>query len=285
MNTILLFLQFTQDGEFEEALDKKIKRKFIYNIPYQELTTWQKKYIPIKIVLLRNYIYKKKIKGDYDTEVSFLEGPITRLFSVKNKSVRKIAWIHNDISKVFGRGIKAWTKKRMDTKLYDEFENLIFVSEDNLEKFNQTYNTKVKTQVIYNYIDSKNVKEKAQELVEELKMPSFVTVARLVEQKAIDRFVEVHSKLIKEGYIHNVYVIGNGPEKEKIQTKIKENNVEDTFMLLGKKTNPYPYIKKATYFCLFSKFEGYGMVLEEAKILGKPILITDTAAREACNRL
>ena len=53
------------------------------------------------------------------------------------------------------------------------------------------------------------------------------------------------------------------------------------FLLLGKKENPYPYIKKANYFCLLSKFEGYGMVLEEAKILGKNILITDTAAREA----
>ena len=50
---------------------------------------------------------------------------------------------------------------------------------------------------------------------------------------------------------------------------------------MGKKENPYPYIRKADYFCLLSKFEGYGMVLEEAKILNKSIIITDTAAREA----
>ncbi len=59
------------------------------------------------------------------------------------------------------------------------------------------------------------------------------------------------------------------------------NKVEKTFNLLGKKENPYPYIKNADYFCLLSYFEGYGMVLEEAKILGKSIIITDTAAREA----
>ena len=57
--------------------------------------------------------------------------------------------------------------------------------------------------------------------------------------------------------------------------------LDRNYSLLGKKENPYPYIKKANYFCLLSKFEGYGMVLEEAKILGKNILITDTAAREA----
>ena len=51
--------------------------------------------------------------------------------------------------------------------------------------------------------------------------------------------------------------------------------------MLGKKENPYPYVKEADYFCLLSQFEGYGMVLEEAKILNKSIIITDTAAREA----
>jgi len=49
---------------------------------------------------------------------------------------------------------------------------------------------------------------------------------------------------------------------------------------LGKKSNPYPYIKQADYFCLFSYYEGYGMAIEEAKILNRRILITDTAAKE-----
>ena len=61
----------------------------------------------------------------------------------------------------------------------------------------------------------------------------------------------------------------------------KENKLENSFVLLGKKENPYPYMKEADYFCLLSEFEGYGMVLEEAKILNKAIIITDKAAREA----
>ena len=65
---------------------------------------------------------------------------------------------------------------------------------------------------------------------------------------------------------------------------IKEHDVSNTFHLLGKKENPYPYIKNADYFCLLSNFEGYGMVLEEAKILGKSIIITNTAAREAVEK-
>lgn len=65
---------------------------------------------------------------------------------------------------------------------------------------------------------------------------------------------------------------------------INEYKIEETFHILGKKENPYPYIKDADYFCLLSEFEGYGMVLEEAKILQKPIIITNTAAREAVEK-
>ena len=88
-------------------------------------------------------------------------------------------------------------------------------------------------------------------------------------------------KLLDDGIKHNIYVIGDGPLKPILESEIKELHVESTFFLLGKRENPYPYIKKADTFVLFSYYEGYGMVLEEAKILGKTICITDTAAREA----
>ena len=72
-----------------------------------------------------------------------------------------------------------------------------------------------------------------------------------------------------------------GPEKRYLKCLIDKYSLNDTFHLLGQKENPYPYIRVADYFCLLSKFEGYGMVIEEAKILNKSIIITNTAAREA----
>lgn len=139
-------------------------------------------------------------------------------------------------------------------------------------------------QVIYNYINKEKVVEKSKETqIEKFNKDNinFVTVTRLVKQKAIDRLIKVHKKLIDEKLKHNIYVIGDGPLKDSLQQQIKDNEVIDTFKLLGKRENPYPYIKNADYFCLLSYFEGYGMVLEEAKILTKPIIITNTAAREA----
>ena len=193
------------NGELEKQLSKNVNLKTLYKKQYLELSNWERKIVPIKVLLNKKKIYNNYIKANYDVEISFLEGPITRLFGIKNNNTRKISWIHNDISLVFGNGLKA----------------------------------------------------------------------------RIKRFIEVHSKLINEGVNHEVYVIGDGPEKGKLEKSIKENNVENSFHLLGKKENPYPYIKNADYFCLLSNFEGYGMVLEEAKILGKPIIITNTAAREA----
>ena len=276
-------------GELEKELNKNVKLKSLYNKPYKELSKIGQKLIaPLKVLLFKNSIYNKKIKDNYAEEIAFLEGPITRLFSVKNERAKKIAWIHNDISKVFGQGIKSKIKKHLDEKVYDKYDSLVFVSKDNLEKFNKTYTnlnvSKEHKKVIYNYIDKERIIKKSNENVDipfDKNSINFVTVSRLVYQKGIDRLIKVHKKLIESGYRHNFYVIGNGPEKEKLERLIKENNVEKTFHLLGQKENPYPYIRKANYFCLLSRFEGYGMVLEEAKILEKKIIITDTAAREA----
>ena len=276
-------------GELEKELNENVKLKSLYNKPYKELSKLgQKVLAPLKVLLFKNSIYKKNIKGNYDTEIAFLEGPITRLFSAKNEKVRKTAWIHNDISLVFGQGIKSKLKKHLDEKVYDKYNDLVFVSKDNLEKFNKTYtNLKISEEhkkVIYNYIDKERIIKKSNENIGvsfDKNSINFVTVSRLVYQKGIDRLIKVHKKLIKSGYKHDFYIIGDGPEREKLEKLIIENNVEETFHLLGQKENPYPYVRQADYFCLLSRFEGYGMVLEESKILGKNIIITDTAAREA----
>lgn len=279
-------------GELEKELSKKVKLKSLFNVSYSELSKFQKHIVmPLKVLLLRNRIYNQIINENYDVEVAFLEGPITRLLSVKNSNTKKIAWIHNDISLVFGNGIKAKIKRILDKNIYQKYEKLIFVSKDNFNKFVQVYpnlkNVKqedIKLEVIYNYINKEKViKKSSEEQIEKFDKNSIniVAVARLVKQKAIDRLINVHKRLISENLIHNIYIIGDGPLKEDLQEQIKVNTVEKTFKLLGKKDNPYPYIKNADYFCLLSYFEGYGMVLEEAKILGKSIIITDTAAREA----
>ena len=229
-------------------------------------------------------LYKKYIKGKYDVEIAFLEGPITWIFSCPGNA-RKIAWVHNDIEDVFGSGEKAKAKQELNKEAYLKYDELIFVSQDNLNKFQRYFKgNKVMKRVIYNYLDCDLVLQKAMDgEAPEIKddMISFVQVSRLVEQKAVGRLIEVHKKLLDDGFMHRIYIVGDGPLKEELQNKIKELGVEETFVLLGKRENPYPYIKAADYFLLASYYEGYGMVLVEAKTLNKYIIITDSAAREA----
>lgn len=275
------------NGEFEKMISSNVNIVSLYSKPYKKMTKLQKIGVSLRLFFSGNCIYSKFIKrNNYDTEIAFLEGPITRLFSIKNKNTKKIAWVHNDISQVFGDSLKARIKVKYDKKVYNKYDTIVFVSKDNLDKFKILYPTinENRLKLIYNYIDAQNVRKKANSNLDiefEDNKINFVTVARLTKQKAIDRLLKVHIDLIKNGFVHNIYVIGEGPEKEILEKTIKENKVQDTFKLLGKKGNPYPYIKNADVFCLLSSYEGYGMVLEEAKILDKFIIITDTAAREA----
>ena len=273
-------------GAFEKELNKNIKLIRLYDNSYEELTNFKKKIIPIQVLNSGKSIYKKYIEGKFDVQVAFLEGPITRIFKYGKES-KKIVWIHNDISKVFGQGLKAKLKLKIDRSNYKKYDKIIFVSNDNKKAFNELYNLKnieEKEDVIYNYIDKERIikmadKEIGQDYIDK-KVPSIVTLSRLVEQKAIDRLIRVHKRLIDENIIHNMYIIGDGSEKEKLTNLIKELKIEDTFKLMGKRENPYPYVKKADYLALLSYYEGYPMCLEEAKILNKKILITDTASIE-----
>lgn len=277
------------NGELQDELLNQINVKSLYSEKFSSLNRVQRIMSVLKILLFSKHIYNKYIADDSDIQIAFLEGPITRLFS-NNKKKKKIAWIHNDIKSVFGNGMKAYIKKKIDNKTYKKYNRLVFVSKDNMEAFKDEYKdiSAKKMEVIYNYIDAELIRKKAEvnNVLETFKQDDnfkLVTVCRLVEQKAIDRFIDVHRRLIKEGYKHSVYIVGDGPEYGKIAEYIKANNVEESFILLGKNKNPYPYIKEADAFCLLSYYEGYGMVLEEAKILNKYIIITDTAAREAVN--
>ena len=274
------------DGEFAQQLDSKIHQVSLHPKKYESYSKFKKLWFSIQLLIpfLRNKVYKTFFHNQYDVQIAFLEGPITWLMSVK-EDVKKFVWVHNDLICTFGSGILNHWKRKMSYSDYKRYQKVIFVSQDNVKSFEQLYpNNSFEKQVIYNYIDIASIIEKSNlEDVSDMKedMLNFVVVSRLTEQKGLSRLIDGHQRLIQDGYFHRIYIVGDGPLRESLQEKIKELQVEDTFILLGQRKNPYPYIKKADYFLLASLYEGYGMVLIEAKVLNKYILLTDTAAREA----
>ncbi len=274
------------EGENLSQMDKKVKCVSLYETSYEARSKLQKIFTSIFMAfpILWKVLYCKHFKDKYDIEIAFLEGPVTWILSCPSRA-KKIAWIHNDLERFFDGGVFNKWKHHLNKKAYRNYQRLVFVSRDNERVFDKLYSDiKGEHRLIYNYIDTKRIEELSLEKVDipyKSGAPIFVSVCRLVSQKGLERLIHVHKTLIQDGYFHRIYIVGGGPLKVELLDMIDKENVNDTFILLGKKENPYPFIRAADYFILASFYEGYGMVLVEAQILGKPILITDTAAREA----
>jgi glycosyltransferase involved in cell wall biosynthesis len=72
-------------------------------------------------------------------------------------------------------------------------------------------------------------------------------------------------------------ILGYGPDEPLLRKLISENKLEDSFILLGKRTNPYPYMKACDIYVQPSRYEGKAVAVREAQMLGKPVLISDFA--------
>ena len=213
-----------------------------------------------------------KLDKEYDVAISYLWPHY--FVAKKVKAKRKIAWIHTDYSTIE-------TDIDMDLKMWNKFDYIIAVSEDCKNAFLKKYpSLKEKVKVMENITSPKFIRKMAEEDIEEniKEDDSFklVSVARLSHAKGIDNAVKA-LKLLHDRGLTNIkwYVVGYGGDEEMIRNIIKENNLEDSFILLGKKINPYPYMKAADIYVQPSRYEGKAVTVGEAQILGKPVLITN----------
>lgn len=105
---------------------------------------------------------------------------------------------------------------------------------------------------------------------------TLVTVCRIAnESKRLDRIVSIADNLKEQHFNFKWYIIGDGPDYNMLDSLIKSKSLTDKVILLGARNNPFPYIKKADYFVLTSQYEGKPVVVEEAKVLHTPIIVTN----------
>ncbi|SFL15964.1 Glycosyltransferase involved in cell wall bisynthesis [Paenibacillus sp. 1_12] len=214
-----------------------------------------------------------KVEKEYDIAISYLWPH--DFIAKKVKARTKIAWIHTDYSTVD-------THVEMDLNLWNQFDHIIAVSEACREAFLTKYRSlEHKVKVIENITSPLFVRNMANnEVNDSIASDSrfkLVTVARLSSAKGIDLAIGALKLLQDRGYGDQVvwYVVGYGGDEVMLRELIKSNNLTSSFILLGKKINPYPYIKDCDLFVLPSRYEGKAVTVTEAKILGKPILITN----------
>lgn len=213
-----------------------------------------------------------KLDKEYDVAISYLWPHY--FVAKKVKAKRKIAWIHTDYSTIE-------TDIDMDLKMWNKFDYIMAVSEECKNAFLKKYpSLKEKIRVMENITSPEFIRKMAEEDIEEdiKKDDSFklVSVARFSHAKGIDNAVKA-LKLLHDRGLTNIkwYVVGYGGDEEMIRKIIRENNLEDSFILLGKKINPYPYMKAGDIYVQPSRYEGKAVTVGEAQILGKPVIITN----------
>lgn len=230
--------------------------------PLQKLYRWRYFYSP----------FIKNLPNQYDVAISYTNGETAFFTMEKVKAVRKYIWVHNDYKKL---GLE----KLADIDCFAKANGIVTVSETCLKILNDVFpEFREKCHYIPNITSSKIVKSRAAEFypIEYLRdIPKFLTIGRLVEQKGFDIAIKA-AKIMKQAGFDFVWcVIGSGELKCELDNLIEKNSLQDCFKLLGEKENPYPYIKYCDIYVQPSRFEGKSIAVDEAKILAKPILVTD----------
>lgn len=222
--------------------------------------------------------YRLHIKDDYDIECAYLEMGSTKVMAAStNKKAKKLAWVHCDLSKAVDDP-KAYVEKT--APWYAKFDQLLCVSQTVKEQFDKLFQNRFKSTVLYNVIDDAAIREKALlPLPEGAKKRRFtvLSVGRFSPPKKFMRLLKAHKRLLDEGMEHDLWILGEGPERPMLEQYVAENNLTDSVWMPGFVDNPYPFMREADFLACSSVFEGFSTFLTEGVILGKPIVTTDVS--------
>lgn len=217
-------------------------------------------------------LYKQKLKKEFDIEVAPGYAEFEWVLNSPNKKSRKIGWFHTDVS--YDKDQKRVLKR---IELMKKFDWMIFGSAQTRQVITDLYGvTYPKSSVIYNVINIQEAVEKSKWMEVNYSIrPVFSSVGRLHFRKGYDALIRIHKRLLDEGLMHSIAVVGGGNEMENLQQQVKELGVKQTFKLLDTQTNPYPYVAQSDYFVMPSRSESYPLIIGEVMALGIPILSTN----------
>lgn len=235
----------------------------------------------IKIVqkilnLLKQTRYKLTLKNAYDISICYATYSYPDNFITRLASKNRILFVHSDYTKLYNQTelLDFFNKRHIN-----EFSKIVFVSNESKKNLIKYYpNIVDKSIVINNIIDIEKIKKLSEEQIENIfnkKDINLLFVGRLEESSKNIIFQLSKIQELKKTYKNiKLYIIGDGPDKEKYINYINDNKLNDNIVMLGQKSNPYPYIKKCDYLLLTSNYEGYPVIFNEAITLKKDIIST-----------
>lgn len=245
------------------------KKSLWSRIKYNLAITKEKKYADNKFLQIYKE-YKPDIVIDFDSSLTKI---IDKLNSSKN-----LVWIHSSIEN--------WKKKKSKIDRFidriSKYSKIICICKEMKEDLiNLKNELKNKVDFLYNPIDFDRIKKLSNEDFSEedkklLKDKFLLSIARLdCVPKDFETLFKAYEIAKKNGYDGKLYIIGDGPDKDKVE-KLKEANLyKEDILLLGRKENPYNWLKKADKLILSSRYEGFAIVLLEGLCLGKNVIASD----------
>lgn len=209
----------------------------------------------------------------YDLAISFLTPH--RIVAEKVKAKKKIAWIHTDYTRV-------WVDAEDELKVWQKYDYVASISGDVTNTFLQVFPSLApKIVEIENILSPTFVRKRAEleDTDKEFRHEGTITllsVGRFSDAKNYDNVPDICKHLINETKLNiKWYIIGYGGDEALIRQKNKEAGMEEHVILLGKRSNPYPYIKACDIYVQPSRYEGKSVTVREAQMLCKPVVVTN----------
>lgn len=211
---------------------------------------------------------------EYDLAISFCAPHYFVARKVRAK--KKIAWIHTDYSKINIDVVS-------ETMMWDQYDHIVSISDAVTKSFLHVFpRLAAKIIKIENMLVPSLIRGDANAFDVSGEMPEdgsvrILSIGRYCTAKNFDNVPDICRRLCEMGLHVKWYLIGFGGDEELIRQKIRETSMEQHVIMLGKKENPYPYIKACDLYAQPSRYEGNSVTVREAQILGKPVVITNYA--------
>lgn len=216
----------------------------------------------------------KKIQNKYDIAIAYSQNDFSPYFVIDNVIAhRKVMWYHNGVYE------KSKRKFDRDKIYYGKFDYVVAVSTDCKEMLKKRFNfLNEKLIVLQNITDALTVRNKANKFKPKSYLKdkiNIVSVGRMTKEKGAELAVEICLQLHNIGIPFKWHWIGDGNQRREIENKVSQYNLQNEFIFEGNQDNPYPYIKNADIYIQPSYYEAYSTTVTEAKILNRPIIVTD----------
>lgn len=218
-------------------------------------------------------LFMPKIKPDkeYDLAISFLTPHY--FVAQKVRAKKKIAWIHTDYSHV-------QVDVSSEIAMWRVYDYIVSISDAVTDSFLAIFpELKDKIILIENILPERLVKKQADAFSVKNEMLAtglrLLSIGRFCNAKNFDNVPDICRRLREQGLDITWYLIGFGGDETLIKKRIQEAGMQDYVRILGKKGNPYPYIKECDVYVQPSRYEGKCVTVREAQMMGKPVVITN----------